>query len=536
MLEPLAVVPIFVNAGAAVLPTILGALVTAGSLILRPRELVRTCRRRPLVALLVLAALAGVSTLVGVLLTRDNAQAAQRADRPRAAGQRDWAKIAVEIIEREQLESALTRPGSAPVATVPASTPVEPVADAPIILGRSPSRCGYDGGPVPLGLLPLWRHTEEDTMFLSSPAVLNGRVYGASCQLDIAGKYGSIFCLDANTGKVIWRTDAIGSENLKPFFSSPAVTQDGKRLVIGQGLHDDADCSLLCFDAATGGLCWRVKTPFHIESSPAIRGDMAVVGAGQIDHGPAAKSGFVLAVRVSDGAELWRFALRDPESSPVVSDDGVVYVGAGFSGNEVVALRSQSDEELRAKKLDRVLWRAPCPYPVTGSIAIAGDLVIAGAGNGDYVHADPSPAGLVLALDRRTGQVRWQRPMDDAVLGPVAARGGKLICPVRNGEVVALDLKDGTPLWRRRVSGKAPILAGTAFTGKHVFAVSRDGYLCVMDAENGQPVERNLYLNDEGKPGEMGLTLSTPTVAGGRVFVGTETGGLRCFVGTRTVP
>jgi hypothetical protein len=37
-------------------------------------------------------------------------------------------------------------------------------------------------------------------------------------------------------------------------------------------------------------------------------------------------------------------------------------------------------------------------------------------------------------------------------------------------------------------------------------------------------------LNDQSKPG-TGLTLSTPRVTGGRVMVGSETGGLRCLVG-----
>ena len=38
--------------------------------------------------------------------------------------------------------------------------------------------------------------------------------------------------------------------------------------------------------------------------------------------------------------------------------------------------------------------------------------------------------------------------------------------------------------------------------------------------------------NHESKPGELGLTFSSPLVSGGRVFVGSETGGLRCYVGT----
>jgi hypothetical protein len=280
----------------------------------------------------------------------------------------------------------------------------------------------------------------------------------------------------------------------------------------------------------------QVKTPLHLESSPAIHGDTVVIGAGAIegkDHKPTGDPGFVLAVRISDGKELWRHPVNDPESSPAIGEDGTVYIGSGINGNAVVALRIEPDDELRRQNLARQLWKADAPYPVTGDITLTGDMAIIGAGNGDYVYASPQPAGVVLALDRKTGQVRFSTPMPDAVLGAIACRDGKLICPVRNGEVVALDARDGKPLWRQRISGDAAVLGGPAFTGRYIYAISRDGYLAVLDAADGRIIEKT-FVNEEGKPGELGLCLSSPTVALGRVFVGSETGGLRCYAGTRS--
>jgi len=40
-----------------------------------------------------------------------------------------------------------------------------------------------------------------------------------------------------------------------------------------------------------------------------------------------------------------------------------------------------------------------------------------------------------------------------------------------------------------------------------------------------------VLINTRGKPGELGLTISSPTLVGGRVYVGSETGGLRAFTG-----
>ena len=66
------------------------------------------------------------------------------------------------------------------------------------------------------------------------------------------------------------------------------------------------------------------------------------------------------------------------------------------------------------------------------------------------------------------------------MLSAVASLDGKLFCPVRNGEVVALSASDGSVLWRARVSGQAPVLAGCAVTKDRVYAVSNDGYLAAL--------------------------------------------------------
>ena len=527
---PLAVVPIVVNVGAAVLPAILGGVVSAASILFRPRELVRAVRRRPWMPVLIAAVAAGLWWLVGWIIAVWPAAPAPT----RGAETIDWAQLATEAIHREQAASAPAHAAA-----------TQPTAGA-VMLGRSAARRGYAGGPSPRRLLPLWRRKADDTMHLSSPAVVGNWVYGASCYLDPPSNYGEIFCLDAETGRKRWLKDVVadpktGKEiELKGFFSSPAVTADGKYVVIGQGLHFDRNCSLLCFEAATGKLHWRVPTPLHIESSPAILGDLVVAGAGAVENEkmqPVGDPGFVLGVRISDGKVLWRQVVNDPESSPALSSDGICYIGSGFNGSELVALRTEGESELQAKKLDRVLWRAKTPYPATGAVTLWGEWVLIGCGNGNYVYADPNPAGAVLAFDRRTGRKAWEVKLPDAALGPIAAGARRAIVPVRNGEIVALNLAPATQgqgtdaiLWRSLLGTKAVVLAGVAYTPTHVYAVSKDGYLSVLRASDGTIVER-LYINDQKKPGEMGLCLSSPTVAGGRVYVGSETGGLMCLAG-----
>lgn len=519
----IAVVPIFMSAGAAVLPTLLAGATSVVAVLLKPRLMFQLIRQRPKTVGGIAAGLVALSFGIGWFFSAAPARAGRAASTPLAA-QYDWDKIAQDILAQEKA-------GKAP--TVIATTES---TEAPIVQGRDYSRCGFDGGKTPIELSPLWSYRPDDTMFFSVPVVAGKRVFVAGCLADVGGYVGMLVCLDAETGKPLWPNPVmqVDEKNLAPFFSSPALTKDGKYLLIGGGLHEDHDCSLRCFDTATGIQRWAVKTSLHIESSPGVYGDVVVAGAGAIEdsaHKATGDPGHVIAVRISDGKELWRQPVNDPESSPAIDEEGNVIIGSGFNGNALLAIRIAPDEELRDKKQERIAWKTPLSQPVTSTITLARDLAIAGAGNSDFVYADPNPQGFVVAIERKTGRIRWQTKFPDAVLGEICYRDGKLICPVRTGEVAALDAADGHVLWRTPISGKAPVLAGCCFTGKAIFAVSSDGYLARLDPNDGKILEK-LYLNDQGKPG-TGKCLCAPQVVNGHLYVGSETGGLRCLIGAK---
>jgi len=555
----LAVVPIVVNTGAALFPTIMAFLANIGAVMFNPKALGRFLRLRWRAVSVVAVSLALV-ILVGIPLLRP--APLSRASGHAGTGPADqinWSKVAEELIAQQKVRdvtSALVSDAGTVAPAVSVLTAVQNVSgvtvvaaaanplkseaapnvagpDSPVKSLQDFSRSHSDGGMSPAGLTRLWSFQPEDGLFLGMPAIVGKRVYVSANQTDLGGYTGLLASLDYDTGKPIWQVTEINKEALPPFFSSPAVTPDGKYLVIGQGLHQDRNSSLLCFDAATGTLRWAVKTTQHIESSPAIFGDMAVVGAGAIEGNggkPAGDPGFVFAVRISDGKQLWKQAVIDPESSPAIDENGVVYIGSGFNGQAVVALRSESDEELQAQKLQRIIWRTPVAYPITAPVTLSGDLVIVGGGNGDMVHSDKNPQGLVVALNRRTGQIVWQQKFEDAVLGSIAVDHGIMILPLRTGEAAALEVADGHLLWRSHVSGSAPVLVGGALTKERAYVVSSDGYLVAFAASTGKILEK-VYLNDQKKAG-TGLSLSPPQVSGNRIIVGSETGGLRALLGT----
>jgi outer membrane protein assembly factor BamB len=160
-------------------------------------------------------------------------------------------------------------------------------------------------------------------------------------------------------------------------------------------------------------------------------------------------------------------------------------------------------------------------------VTLSGDLVIVGGGNGDMVHSDKNPQGLVVALNRNTGQIVWHQKFEDAVLGSIAVDHGMMIVPLRTGEAAALEVADGHLLWRSHVSGSAPVLVGGALTKERAYIVSSDGYLVAFAASTGKILEK-VYLNDQ--KGGNGPVALPPQVSGNRIIVGSETGACgRCW-------
>ncbi|MCP4375183.1 MAG: PQQ-binding-like beta-propeller repeat protein [bacterium] len=537
LIADLAVVPVFVNTGAALLPALIAGLTSFVTILFKPKQLIRVCREKPLkpigVVVGVLAIwLAMMWMPTGEVVEPDIASPAVAANRSMMTPD-DWVRLAKTLGNEDSGNPSVSLPETMP----------DSGSEAQYFCG-GPTRSGYMGGPSPVKLTKRWGFSEDYAMFWSTPLVRGNRVYSAMCMLDPPDSYGAIVCLDANTGKLIWKAETKGAnKDFGGFFSSPALTADGKSLVIGQGLHPDYDSELVCIDTATGTVKWLIDCPLHIESSPAIAGDIVVVGAGAVEdpsthlpmkHSDPVKNqnaGYVFAARISTGEIIWKHSVNDPESSPAIAD-GVVYIGSGFNGKAVTALRlSETDEQLKTDGLKREIWKTATPFPATGAITLAGDTILVGCGNGDYVFQAPKPAGAVMALDAKTGKVRWTQAMADGVLGPIAVLGNIAIVPVRSGNIAALDLKakdeKSRVLWKTVARKGARSLSGSAFTGSHVYTVTHDGYLVVLDAKTGKVIE-SVYINAD--PGEMGMSIGSPIVVSGRVYVGSETGGIRCYV------
>lgn len=196
---------------------------------------------------------------------------------------------------------------------------------------------------------------------------------------------------------------------------------------------------------------WQARMNGGTSTVPTVDGSTLFVASN--DHA-------VYAFDLFTGARKWRTELSNDVMTPPLVYKGVVIVGTGGStssvwhppnhivvgtkGNEIAALRERDGA---------LLWTRP----LRGTGMPGGMLV-----RGMYVHHDG--AGNVLALDWRTGKLRWQRHVVSAAamsaIAPAANGRFLLSAGVAPAEIFALRT-DGSSAWTYRLPRRASGVADT---------------------------------------------------------------------------
>jgi len=156
----------------------------------------------------------------------------------------------------------------------------------------------------------------------STPAVAEGKI----CTLGVDGV---VSCLDAASGKVIWRKE---TKSMPKFYTStsPLIT-DGKCIVFVDGLT--------AFDLANGEPKWQWKGGEAPYGSPVL---MTMDGTKAIVT-PSTTS--LAGIALADGKLLWEAKLptggyQNNYSTPVINGHNVIYsVALKGSGSETMALK-----------------------------------------------------------------------------------------------------------------------------------------------------------------------------------------------------
>jgi outer membrane protein assembly factor BamB len=176
----------------------------------------------------------------------------------------------------------------------------------------------------------------------SSPTVANGKVF-------TLGVSGTVSCLEAATGKKLWRKDDFSGAWPRFHTATSPIVVDG--LCIAQ-LGKESEGAIVAYDVATGDQKWKWSDEGPGYASPAL---LTVAGAKMIVT-LTAKS--IVGISATDGKLLWQanFAVQGMNynaATPIVDGQTVFYCGAG-RGTKAVKIEKQGDS-FAAKEL----WSNP---------------------------------------------------------------------------------------------------------------------------------------------------------------------------------
>ncbi|MBM4034748.1 MAG: hypothetical protein FJ291_23640 [Planctomycetes bacterium] len=411
----------------------------------------------------------------------------------------------------------------------PAAGEMRAGSDWPAFRGGPSRRAAVLDAPEPTLPETIWNFKSDAKCIYASPAVIGNRLYVTTAEKGVFTDRGAVLCLDAETGGEVWR---YSPSNFRATFSSPSV-KDGY-LVVGEGLHYTTDSRINCLDLK-GNLLWELRTKSHVESAPCIYNGRVYIGAGDdgyycidLKPGPDGKPNVVWHL---DGKKY-----PDCETAHLVAD-GMVFLGLGMAGNAVLGLDAETGKEV---------WRLDTPYPAFAPPALADGKLYVGMGNGNYVETAEQvrdnvlkkmrdagksaaelaeaekrlgPAGEVWCIEPMTGKKLWAFQTPQVILGAIAVAGDRLYFGARDGQFYCLSTAGRLiKSW----NAYEPILASPAVGGEFAYVVTNSGRLHCLKADTLEPVW-------DTSLGQGANFISSPTLALGHIYVGTEQDGLKCI-------
>ena len=291
----------------------------------------------------------------------------------------------------------------------------------------------------------------------STPAVDGDRVYALDARL-------LLVCLEAATGKEVWRRDLIADHAGRNIAwqnaASPVI--DGDLIFVAGGGEGQA---LLGIDKRTGKTVWKGQDDKMTHATPVVA---TLLGQRQVIF--FTQSGLV-ALKPTTGDVLWRQAYPfkvSTAASPVVAGD-IVYCSAGY-GVGAGAYRISKDG---AAFKSTELWRTPGKLESHWSTPVAFNGHLYGI-FGTKIYGEAP----LKCIDLATGQEKWNK----AGFGPgnVTLVDGQLIVLGDAGQLVIAEATPGA----FHESARADVLEGKCWTtptylGGRIYARSTTEAVCI---------------------------------------------------------
>jgi outer membrane protein assembly factor BamB len=281
----------------------------------------------------------------------------------------------------------------------------------------------------------------------ATPTWHDGKVYAL-------GGEGELRCLDAGTGKLLWRTNILedaGASNLQWGMAAAPLVVDDNIIVLPGGRGGR---SVVAYDRNSGRQAWSTVDDTQAYSSPML---VTLAGVRQILVFSASR----LVGLAPDGTKLlWEFPWTTQygvnASQPLLLDDRRIFLSTGYgTGAAAIELTRQPDGRLTVVEL----WRTNrMKNQFTSSVLHEG-----------YIYG--LDEAILACLDAATGELKWKGGRYG--YGQVMLASGHLIVLTEGGD---LALVRATP---ERHDERARFAALEGKTWNHP-AIS-DGYLLIRN-------------------------------------------------------
>jgi outer membrane protein assembly factor BamB len=268
------------------------------------------------------------------------------------------------------------------------------------------------------GMVSLYPHLQKKRWTNTSTGGVQSPVLLEKKNLYFQGSDGFFYSLEADSGKVRWKTD------LKTSFASKPSFWNGRVFVSTP--HD----SIYALDAGTGKVVWVYRrrsadsTNIRLCSSPLVRNTDVFVGL---------SDGYLISLNPEDGALKWEKKLHlakkftDIDASPLLAGDKLLV--PTYDG-ELFALQPKSGDVIWKNELGGARKPTLDPTDPTGTFYF------------------PSSTGTVSSIDLNSGKVKWKFDLDAGVPTEVLVSGDRLIFGSSTQYIYVLNKGDGKLLYR----------------------------------------------------------------------------------------
>lgn len=309
----------------------------------------------------------------------------------------------------------------------------------------------------------------------------------------VASRDGEVKALDPENGKALWSNDL--EDDVIARLSGGINASYGKVFIGSE------NGEVIALDAETGELLWRKAVTGEVLARPATDNSFVIVNTSR---------GILVALNEETGEEAWSISTEVPnltlrgDSAPATVSGGIFWGTANGRLAAAVVSRGQ------------LIWQQPVGSP-KGATEID-----------RLVDVDSSPIiigsmlytvginGQLIAIDLRSGSPSWKRNYSSAL--DMASDGARLYLITDTDYIAAVDARSGTELWQNKQLENR-LLTAPVIIDNYIVVGDAEGYLHWLDKNSGEFVAQQ-FVNDSG-------FAVAPIVIGDSYVITTRNGSVR---------